>query len=95
MKIAVLSSHTPSLFWFRIDMMKSFLDRGMKSLCLEMSQKQIGKKFSSLGITYRHIDVQHNGTNPIKDLKCISSIKRVLSEIMPDKIFTYQAKTVI
>ena len=24
MKIAVLSSHTPSLFWFRMDMMLSF-----------------------------------------------------------------------
>ena len=28
MKIIVLSSHTPSLFWFRMDMMQSFKEKG-------------------------------------------------------------------
>lgn len=28
MKVMVLSSFTTSLFWFRIDMMRSFLDAG-------------------------------------------------------------------
>ncbi len=30
MKIAVLSSHTPSLFWFRMDMMQAFADAGIR-----------------------------------------------------------------
>ena len=96
MKIAVLSSHTPSLFWFRIDMMKSFMDRGHEVYALGNEAEADWKdKFSELGIIYRHIDVQRNGTNPVKDIKSIGSIKNVLSEIMPDKIFTYQAKTII
>lgn len=96
MKIAVLSSHTPSLFWFRIDMMKSFLSRGHEVYALgNEPEADWAEKFSDLGITYHQIDVQRNGTNPIKDLKSIGSIKSVLAEIMPDKIFTYQAKTVI
>lgn len=96
MKIAVLSSHTPSLFWFRIDMMKSFLSRGHEVYALgNEPEADWAEKFSELGITYRQIDVQRNGTNPMKDLKSIGSIKGILAEIMPDKIFTYQAKTVI
>lgn len=96
MKIAVLSSHTPSLFWFRIDMMKSFMDRGHEVYALGNEAEADWKdKFSELGIIYRHIDVQRNGTNPVKDIKSIGSIKNVLAEIMPDKIFTYQAKTII
>lgn len=96
MKIAVLSSHTPSLFWFRIDMMQSFIQRGHTVYALgNESEDEWTEFFAQKGICYRQISVQRNGTNPLKDLKSISSIKNVLSEIMPDKIFTYQAKTII
>lgn len=96
MRIAVLSSHTPSLFWFRVDMMKSFLRRGHEVFALgNEPEADWQDRFSDLGITYRQIDVQRNGTNPLKDLKSIGSIRQVLAGIMPDKIFTYQAKTII
>ncbi len=96
MKIAVLSSHTPSLFWFRIDMMRSFIEKGHEVFALSNEAETDWKeKFRELGITYRQINVQRNGTNPLKDLKSIGSIKSVLAQIMPDKIFTYQAKTII
>ncbi|MBQ9516645.1 MAG: glycosyltransferase family 4 protein [Eubacterium sp.] len=96
MKIAVLSSHTPSLFWFRLDMMQSFIDKGHKVYALgNEAESDWADKFGENGIVYRQIYVQRNGTNPVKDLKSITSIKSVLAEIMPDKIFTYQAKTII
>lgn len=96
MKIAVLSSHTPSLFWFRIEMMLSFIERGHEVYALgNEPESEWTERFSDKGITYRQIDVQRNGTNPIKDIRSIGSIKNVLAEIMPDKIFTYQAKTII
>lgn len=96
MKIAILSSHTPSLFWFRIDMMQSFIERGHTVYALGNEAEDSWKdRFSEKGIIYRQINVQRNGTNPLRDLKSIGSIKGVLAEIMPDKIFTYQAKTII
>lgn len=96
MKIAVLSSHTPSLFWFRIDMMQSFIERGHEVFALgNEAEADWIERFKEKGINYRQISVQRNGTNPIKDLKSIGSIKSVLAEILPDKIFTYQAKTII
>ncbi len=95
-RIAVLSSHTPSLFWFRMDMMKEFMARGWEVWALgNESEIHWSRKFSEQGITYRRIDVQRNGTNPLKDLRTLISIKTILQEIKPEKIFAFQAKTII
>ena len=96
MKIAVLSSHTPSLFWFRIDMMTAFLHAGHDVVAIgNEPEEKWSKQFADEGIEYRQIYVERNGTNPVKDLKALSSLRKVLAEEKPDKIFTYQAKTVI
>lgn len=96
MKVVVLSSFTTSLFWFRIDMMKSFLDAGYEVLAVgEAPEAEWVQRFQELGIRYRQIPVQRNGTNPIRDLKTLKALYALLKEERPDKIFTYQAKTVI
>ena len=96
MKVVVLSSFTTSLFWFRIDMMKSFLDAGYEVLAVgEAPEAEWVQRFQELGIRYRQIPVQRNGTNPIRDLKTLKALYALLKEERPDKIFSYQAKTVI
>lgn len=96
MKIAVLSSFTTSLFWFRVDMMQSFRRANCEVLAVgDGSEEEWGQKFADLGIRYRQIPVQRNGTNPAKDLKTLTALIRLLREEKPDKIFAYQAKTVI
>lgn len=96
MRVAVLSSHTPSLFWFRMDMMKAFMDCGCEVYAVGNEDEDAWKeKFTENGITYKQVNVQRNGINPLHDLQTLYSIKRVLKEIKPDKIFTYQAKSVI
>ena len=96
MKIAVLSSHTPSLFWFRMDMMLSFKNLGHDVIAIgnEPADKW-ADKFSEQGIKYVAADISRNGTNPLKDLKTLKSLKSILKQEKPDKLFTYQAKTVI
>ncbi len=94
--IAVLSSNTPSLFRFRIDMMKEFIHRGYIVHALGDEEKRKWKdKFYENGITYNQIFVNRNGLNPLQDKKTYDSIKEKLRLIKPDKIFTYQAKTII
>lgn len=95
-KIAVLSSHTPSLFWFRMDMMKEFQSLGYKVYALgNECEKDWKEKFEEYGIVYEKIDVERNGVNPINDLRTLVSIRSTLKKISPDKIFTFQAKTII
>ena len=96
MKIAVLSSHTPSLFWFRMDMMKSFLESGYDVIALGNEPIEVWKeKFAEENIVYRQIKVERNSTNLLKDIKTFISILKALKEEKPDKIFCYQAKTVV
>ena len=96
MKIAVLSSFTTSLFWFRIDMMQSFRQAGYEVLAVgDGSEEEWSQKFADQGIRYRQIPVSRNGTNPVRDLKTLAALVKLLREEKPDKIFAYQAKTVI
>lgn len=94
--IAVLTSHTPSLIWFRMDMMREFQKRGYSVYALgNEAEDKWKERFEKENITYRQISVSRNGTNPIRDIEAIASIYKMLKMIRPDKIFTYQAKTVI
>lgn len=96
MKIMVMSSHTPSLMWFRIDMMLDFKKLGHDVIAVgNESEEQWQEQFKNLGIKYRQAFIQRNGTNPIKDLKTLKSLRAIIREERPDKIFTYNAKTVI
>ena len=96
MKIVVLSSHTPSLFWFRMDMMQDFLALGHTVVAVgNEPEEKWNEIFKEKNITYIQADINRTGTNPIKDIKTFFSLKKILQKIKPDKIFAYQAKTVI
>jgi glycosyltransferase involved in cell wall biosynthesis len=96
MKIAVLSSHTPSLFWFRMDMMQEFINNGHTVIALGADPEADWKdKFREYSIDYRQLHVERNGINPFKDLKTFVQLYIFTSKEKPDKVFAYQAKTVI
>ena len=96
MKIAVLSSHTPSLFWFRMDMMQEFINNGHSIVALGADNETDWQdKFRKYSIDYRQLNVERNGINPFKDLKTFVQLYRFMKKEKPDKVFAYQAKTVI
>ncbi len=96
MKAIVLSSFTTSLLWFRLDMMKAFQKRGYEVLAVgDGPEHEWSERFQKEGIRYRSIPVDRNGTNPLRDLRTLSALIRLLQEEKPDKIFAYHAKTVI
>ena len=96
MKIAVISSHTPSIFWFRMDMMKSFQKNGCEVIAIGNESEEVwSQKFSENGIRYIKADIIRNGTNPLNDLATLKSLYSIIKAEKPDKLFIYQAKTVI
>lgn len=96
MKIIVLSSHTSSLFWFRIDMMKSFHQKGYDVVAAGPDEEKVWKeKFEEQKIKYVQIQVSRNGLNPLSDMKTFFCLNRLLKQEKPDKIFVYQAKTIV
>lgn len=95
-RVGVLASHTPSFFWFRMDMMKQFQECGYEVFALgDQDESEWKDKFAEQGVTYKQIKVERNGVNPVHDLTTLRSIKNVLAEINPEKLFTVQAKTII
>ncbi|MDG5471362.1 glycosyltransferase family 4 protein [Jeotgalibacillus sp. ET6] len=96
MKIVVLSSHTSSLFWFRMDMMKSFLSKGHTVIAVGSEPESAWKaKFQEFDIDYRQLPVERNGLNPLNDLKTFKSLYEFMKKEKPDKVFAYQAKTIV
>lgn len=96
MKIAVLSSHTASLFWFRMDMMKDFIKHGHTVIALGPEPEADWRsKFEVNGVEYKQLFVERNGINPFCDLRTYRELFKFMKKEKPDKIFAYQAKTVI
>lgn len=53
------------------------------------------EKFKREGIEYMHVPVARNGINPLQDLRTYIRLKKLFKTVRPDKIFVYQAKTII
>lgn len=95
MKIVVLSAHTNSLFWFRMDMMKEFLALGHEVIAIGNEPELEWKEsFNEVGIEYKAITIERNGLNPRSDVRTLIQLSKIFREIKPDKIFIYQAKTI-
>lgn len=95
-KIAVMSSHTPSLFWFRMDMMKHFQTLGYEVIAIGNEDEATWRDcFRKQNIRYLSVEISRTGTDPRKDVAMFHGLRRILKQEKPDIVFTYQAKTII
>lgn len=96
MKIIVLASHTGSIFWFRIDMIKAFINRGHQVVAMGPESETKWKvKFLDEGIEYIQYRVNRNSLNPLDDVCTYYDLKKHFKRIKPDKIFACQAKSIV
>lgn len=95
MRVILLSSHTPSFFWYRVDLMLEMRAHGAEVYAAgQMPEEDWKAKFEELGVKYRQIEVSRNGLNPFMDFETLKSIRKLLKEISPDKVFVFQAKMI-
>ncbi|HBT63286.1 MAG TPA: glycosyltransferase family 1 protein, partial [Ruminococcaceae bacterium] len=86
----------PSLFWFRMDMMIDFIRSGYEVYALGNDNEDVWKQqFTKHNIIYKQIKFHRNGLNPISDFISTIHLISLIKDIKPDKIFIYQAKTII
>jgi glycosyltransferase involved in cell wall biosynthesis len=79
-----------------MDMMKDFIKHGHSVIALGPEPESNWKgKFEEHGVQYKQLFVERNGINPFSDLRTYRELKRFMKEEKPDKIFAYQAKTVV
>lgn len=97
MKIMVLSSYAPTLLFFREDMMLAMIKNGHDVVVAapEPESDWTGI-FKQRNIKYIAISgIERTTINPFKDIVGFFSILKAIIREEPDKIFAYQAKTVI
>lgn len=95
-KILVITPHTPSLLWFRMDMMQSFQKSGYSVVAAGEESEEVWKEtLKKEGIEYYKISINRNGLSLIEDLKTLVEIKNLYKRIKPEKVFLYQAKAVV
>lgn len=96
MKIAVISAHTGSLIWFRLDMMKDFIANGHEVVAVGPdASSEATQALDEAGVRYEQLAVERNGINPLSDLKYLAALIGFMRKERPDKVFEYQAKPVV
>jgi glycosyltransferase involved in cell wall biosynthesis len=79
-----------------MDMMIDFIKHGHTVVAMgSESEDDWLSKFAEYGIKYKQLFVERNGINPFSDLKTYKQLSQFMQEEKPDKIFAYQAKTVV
>lgn len=92
----VISSETSTMFFYRKDMMCEFLRQGNQVVAVgDAPEKDWKDAYNYIGVSYRQIYVKRNGLNPADDIKTLMSLKKVISEEKPDKVFAYHSKSVV
>lgn len=95
-KIVVITSHTPSLICFRLDMLKAFIETGYTVIAVgDEGEEEWVPKFREYDIEYYSAPMVRNGLNPFEDLVTFRALYKLLKEIRPDKVFLNQAKAVV
>lgn len=51
--------------------------------------------FAARGIKYGFFRVSRNGLSPLEDLRTYLDLRRIIGAIRPDRVFVYQAKTIV
>lgn len=93
-KIVIISQYSPSLINFRGDLIRAMVELGHKVICLG-PEAGFEQPLQELGADYRQISLHRTGLNPLKDVKTLFSLRKVLKEIKPDIVFSYTVKPIV
>jgi glycosyltransferase involved in cell wall biosynthesis len=102
MKIVVISAVAQSLVNFRGPLLATLVsERHEVVACapgqdiLTRSIEDVIARLNELGVTYRAIDLDRTGLTPVKDLRALLSLSKLLKEMRPDIVLSYNHKPII
>lgn len=98
MKFLIVAGSPKSLIGFRKDFIKALISKGLTIHVAApslLTEKNITKELSSLGVIPHNIIMQRTGINPWNDFKSLLSIWCLNRKVKPDYIMGYTIKPVI
>lgn len=91
MKVLVLSNFGMGLYKFRKELLLELIKQGHK-VFVSLPNDEYVPLLESLGCEYIESNVDRRGTNPIADMKLLSSYMKIINKIKPDIVLTYTIK---
>lgn len=95
-KILIIASLDQSLINFRGDLIAAWIKSGYEVLCAAPGFRQhYIDQIEALGAKTVDFDLQRTGLNPLKDLKTIAQLKKIVKDNAVDLVFPYTIKPVV
>lgn len=91
MKILVLANFGLGLYKFRKELLQELIFQGHE-LVVSLPNDDYVPLLENIGCTYIETKLDRRGTNPIADLKLLSSYVKLIKKIKPDVVLTYTIK---
>lgn len=98
MRFLIIASHPPSVLNFRGHLIQALNNKGCEiHIATPMldSYPKVSKELKSLGYITHNISMQRTGTNPVADVKTLTSLYALMREIKPTYVLAYTIKPVI
>lgn len=90
-KVLFLVNHDVVIYNFRLELVERLLAEGHQVVISSPYGERIDDLIE-LGCEYCEIKLERHGMNPMKELKLISTYKKLLKKVKPDMVFTYTIK---
>ncbi|WP_319005560.1 glycosyltransferase family 4 protein [Pararhizobium sp. YC-54] len=95
-RIVVLSSYSPSLTNFRLELLKRMVDAGhIVTAVGPEDDARTRVALSRIGVDFAHVPMARVGLNPITDLVTLWSLWRLLRKLKPNMVVPYTMKPII
>lgn len=90
-KVLLIANEYTTIINFRMELVDALIDSGHDVGVALPPHKRV-KEIENLGCSFFPLDVSRRSTNPVKDIKLIRDISKILSEYQPDIVFTFTIK---
>ena len=89
--IAFVSYNTWTMYNFRLEVLKNFLDKGFRVLVIAEEDKW-APLLMQMGCGFVAVNIRNRSLNPLHDLQLFFNLKQIYQKHRPDFIFHYVAK---
>lgn len=90
-RILLLANEYTTILNFRMELIHALLTEGHK-VFVAIPDNPNNKDIASAGCDIVNFEISRKGTNPIKELKAVKEIEKILERIKPDIVFTFTIK---
>lgn len=95
-KVAVLAGYQKSLILFRKALLGAMVREGHEVVaCAPESEMSVTAQLKAIGVDYHVLPFHRTGTNLLRDLRAVLSLRHFYARTRPDLVFAYTIKPVI